>query len=957
MNLKTIYTKTGKGMLEMKNKSLPKEISRVLTLIDGKSNVGSILGKEDKSGETKTREMLKKLENEGYIRVFSTGPETMFSGDLDFTKGVVSEIKADTYNDAKARQQAQSQPPSRPAATQPPSIHERARVEAEARAKREAEEKTRKEAEARLRAEAEAKARREVEAKARAEAEARAIAEAKAREEAAAKAKREAEEKTRKEAEARLRAEAEARAKAEAAARAKLEAEARARAEAAARAKLEAEARARAEAEARARLEAEARAREAEARTKLEAEARTIAEARVKLEAEARAVAAARVKLEAEARAEAEAAARAKAEAEAKADAKAAARAKLEEEARAKADAKAAARAKLEEEAKARKEAKEKARAAAKAKKEPSIKEDTALSAMFAEEAKAKLDAEARAEFKEEAGTKGDMRASEEAGARSRIEAESRLRAEIEAQLKAGEEAHIRAQDEEKLRKEARSKAKAEEDAWAKAEAEIRASIEETAKKEEKQKPAWMLVDEKEEGHRKGAERDEFEAKERAKAEEKARAEAEATRAAEAKAKAEEEAKSRAEAKKAKAGKQPFNWKPAAIGVVALVAAAVGSIQLIPFNAYIPAIEKLAAETLHEPVAITSVYISLLPSAQVNLGGVSIGKLRDIKIETVSVPGLDLVMGGSTRLDNVEIDSTVLGEDTLARIVSWGKSAGGTQGWQIGRVNFKNVKLELKNIPVAPLQGEISLAKDGTLQKASLRTSDGKLSAKVAGKDKQFEVTLSAKGWQLPFGPELMFDYLDAKAVANRDGMQVSYIDAKLYSGSAKGTAVIKWDKGWGLSGDFDVTGMDMAPVVVIFARNFVANGALDIKGRYTLHAQTPDKLFDAAHVESSFTVNKGSLNNMDLTRALQAPSKDGVRGGKTLFDEFSGNLSFNDGRYQFRDLRLVSGPLSATGNADISPEKILVGRVYVELQSKATFVKNSFTVSGNLNDLVLRTN
>ena len=63
MNLKTIYTKTGKGMLEMKNKSLPKDISRVLTLIDGKSNVGSILGKEDKSGETKLREMLKKLEN------------------------------------------------------------------------------------------------------------------------------------------------------------------------------------------------------------------------------------------------------------------------------------------------------------------------------------------------------------------------------------------------------------------------------------------------------------------------------------------------------------------------------------------------------------------------------------------------------------------------------------------------------------------------------------------------------------------------------------------------------------------------------------------------------------------------------------------------------------------------------------------------------------------------------
>ena len=99
MNLKTIYTKTGKGMLEMKNKDLPKDISRVLTLIDGKSSVGNLLSKDDKFTEVKLREVLKKLEDEGYIRVFSTGPETVFQADLDFTKEkngmVVSEVKAD----------------------------------------------------------------------------------------------------------------------------------------------------------------------------------------------------------------------------------------------------------------------------------------------------------------------------------------------------------------------------------------------------------------------------------------------------------------------------------------------------------------------------------------------------------------------------------------------------------------------------------------------------------------------------------------------------------------------------------------------------------------------------------------------------------------------------------------------------------------------------------------------
>ena len=912
MNLKTIYTKTGKGMLEMKNKDLPKDISRILTLIDGKSSVGNLLSKDDKLTEVKLREMLKKLETEGFIRIFSTGPETMFSGDLDFTKDnkgvVVSEIKADVYNEAKARQQAQSQPPSRPGLTQPPprpgltqppprpgltqpSIHDLARAEAEARAKKEAEEKIRKEAEARTKAEADARAKKETEVKAKAESETRLRAEAEAR--------------LRAEAEARVRTEVEAKAKREAEARLRAEAEARVRAELEAKAKREAEARLRAEAEARVRAEAEAKAkRDAEARAKAEAEARAKAEAKVKEEAAA----------------------------------------KIRREAEAKAKAEVEARVKIEAQTRARKETAEKAQA-----EERRKKEETALSALFEEEAIAKIEAEASA--------KAEMKLEEEGDTIMRIQAEKRLQAEIEAQLKAGEVEQIKAKEEgeEKFRREAR--AKAEEETWAKAEAEIRASIKETSKKEVKEKPEWMEEAEKEEEKRKIKERDDFEAKERTKAEEKARAEAEASRAAKAKGKAEEEAKERAEAKRTKAGKKPFNRKPAAIGVAVLFAAALSLHQFIPFNAYIPAIEKLAAETLHEPVTINSLHITLLPSPQVKLEGFTIGKLKDIKIETVRVSGLDLVLGGSTTLDNVELDTTALEQDALARIASWGKTAGSAPALQIGRVNFRNVRLALKNIPLAPLQGEISLSKDGTFQKASLRTSDGKISAQVIGKGQQYEVTISVKSWQSPIGPELMFDYLDAQGVATRDGMQLNNIDAKLYGGSAKGAAAIKWDNGWGLSGDFDAKELELRPVIVIFARNFIASGTLDSKGHYTMQAQTPEKLFEAPRVESSFSINKGSLNNMDLTRALQAPSKDGVRGGKTLFAEFSGNLLYGSGGYQFKNMRLVSGPLSATGSAEISPDNQLAGRINVELKSGATFIKNSFTVSGNLNGLVLRTN
>jgi hypothetical protein len=802
MDLKTVYTKTGKGVLEVKSKSLPKDLGKVLSLIDGKSNVGDILGKGDKLPEAKVKEFLQKLETDGYIRIFSTGPQTMFAGggDLDFTGLVVSEAKPSAFNEAKAQQEARNKP-----------VQDRAKIEAEAKAKAALE--------AKLRAEAEAKARKETEEKARKEAE--------------EKARREAEEKARREAEARVKAEAEVRAR--------VEAERKAKAEAAERAKSEEEARRKTEAELKTRIEAEARA-----------------------------------KIEAEIRAKAEAESRAKSQAK---------------------------------------------------------KEDDDL---------------------------------------------SRMLAGIEAKTNAEEEARRRAEAEEKTKKETHH-AKSEEEDWAKAEAEIRASIEETARKKagaeldfgpltdmppltETPPLADLRKDEEvQEARNEAAKHKEHEAKERAKAEEKAKKEAEAhsRREAKEKARAEEETRRQAEKEEkarakavAKSMRRPFNWKPVIIGSVVLLAAAVGLVQVVPLNNYIPKVEKLVSDSLQEPVTITNLRVSLIPTPQVNLEGVIIGKLKDFKIETVKVPGLGLISGGGNALGNVEMQGITLEQDTLPRVAAWGKSSG--QTLQFERVTFKNVRLALNNIQLAPLNGEFRFS-GGAPQSASLRTMDGKISAQVSAKGGQFEVTVSAKDWQLPLGPEIIFDYLDAKGTATSESLQITDIDAKLYGGNAIGSATLEWGGAWNLSGSFEAKGLDLGPVLNIFARNFSMAGRLDARINYDMRAPAPEKLFAAPQVQGTFAINRGSLNNVDLIRALQEPSREGIRGGKTLFDEFVGNLQYGGGHYKFGEMKLVSGPLTATGNADISPEKQISGRASVELKSKATYLKNSYSVSGNLNDLVLR--
>ncbi len=379
MDRATVFTKTSKGVLETtgKGKQLSRKLGRVLQLVDGRSRVAELFDRSDFASESKFEDALGQLARGGFIRVLSSGLETLFPDHPDLPAAiVVSDAETRAFFEAQAAAEARARRDEQ--AKTRAEEEERANLEAELEAEALAKEaKGRAQAEAT--AEAEALAREAAEkARARAEAQARLEAEAQVRaSEAAAEAKAKAEARTRLEAEARVR---EALAKAEAEARSREQAEAKARAEAEARARAEAEARAKEAAEARAR-EAEARAKEAEAKAKAEAEARARAaeEARVKAEAEARA----RKRLEARAR---EAEARAREEQAARARE---AKAKAEEEARAKAEAEAWAKA--EAEARARKEAEAREQAEeAQARAEAAERAIAAARTMSAEQAKAK---------------------------------------------------------------------------------------------------------------------------------------------------------------------------------------------------------------------------------------------------------------------------------------------------------------------------------------------------------------------------------------------------------------------------------------------------------------------------------------------------------------------------------------------------------------------------------------
>ena len=71
MDKKTIYSKTGKGVLEIKNKAgkLSKDLVKVLTLIDGKSSVADLIAKA-KLSDAEIYKALSDLSTGGYTILF-----------------------------------------------------------------------------------------------------------------------------------------------------------------------------------------------------------------------------------------------------------------------------------------------------------------------------------------------------------------------------------------------------------------------------------------------------------------------------------------------------------------------------------------------------------------------------------------------------------------------------------------------------------------------------------------------------------------------------------------------------------------------------------------------------------------------------------------------------------------------------------------------------------------------
>ena len=743
------------------------------------------------------------------------------------------------------------------------------------------------------------RAREEAAARARAEAEAKARAAAPPASSAAAldRARREAEERARRDAEERSRRVETERIRLEAEEHARKETEEQKKREIADRIRREEEEKARKEAEERARRQAEERARrELEERLRREAEER----ARKETEDRARREIEDRAHREVDARARIEAELRARLEGEDRARREAEERAAYEKEQRARREADL--RRLAEQDTHRRQEGEERAR-----REEQERREREELERAFREQ--------------EETARREDEKARREAAEKARRE-EERIRLEweererIEAEKKAADEAarlteeEERAQQEEEAKREQEEIAKKEQKARAKAEAKA-------AKQARKEARAREKAEQKEQKERK-------------------RAEAAARRQAAAPA---------APARIAWAKKRPEALvKKLATGLFGLLVIAVA---VLPFVSLDPTPYRKSAEAwLGQPVTVGSLHVTYLPP-RLKFERVAIGRDPQVRVAVVrAIPTIGSLFGDRKSLRLLELEGLSLPRQFMPALLSAGI---GRESFGVERIKAKEVKLDVADLPLPAFDVDAALAEDGGVQSMTLSGGEHKLVVTLKQQDGKAAIEATADEFTVPIGGDFVLGDFSAKGTIGPSDLVLNQIEGRAFGGRVVARAHARWSDGWSLDGEIEARSMG----AVRIAGSLVDSGTFTGKGAYSMRALVPDRLLMNARMDGNFTIDKGSMRNVDMMRLLQGDSG----GGTTPFTEMSGTVSVDPEKISLRQIRIVAGLLNAGGQAEMDSLKNLSGRLQVELRAATVQARAGVSISGTLQDPQFRRN
>src|SRR5207245_65867 len=158
------------------------------------------------------------------------------------------------------------------------------------------------------------------------------------------------------------------------------------------------------------------------------------------------------------------------------------------------------------------------------------------------------------------------------------------------------------------------------------------------------------------------------------------------------------------------------------------------------------------------------------------------------------------------------------------------------------------------------------LSSVGARQSDALLIAERRFSVKLQPQGERAAIEISADTFPLPIGVDPGLSEFLAKGTVTRGELALSEAEARTFGGRLLGTVRLRWSGGWSMEGELTVRQMEAGKI----AAPLLAGGTLQGKGVYSMKGLLPERLILNAQLDGNFTIQKGAITNVDMTRLLQ---------------------------------------------------------------------------------------
>lgn len=375
--------------------------------------------------------------------------------------------------------------------------------------------------------------------------------------------------------------------------------------------------------------------------------------------------------------------------------------------------------------------------------------------------------------------------------------------------------------------------------------------------------------------------------------------------------------------------RKPVSWGKLTAGLAASVVIALLVVPaLMPTEGYATRIEQMLSKKLQQPVHIGHLAGRILPTPRLVLSDVYIGETKQIQAPQVQVNfAFSALLGSVKRIDSLDLDRVKVQGTALPSVVTWLQQTAADPQYPVARVTLLQGQLDAKGVDLSHVDGALDFDTAGKFTQANLNANEHKLALEIRASSK-VTVTLTLRDSVLPSLPNWTFDELKAVGELSQDQLHITELDGRIRGGVLSGNARINWRTNWRAEGALVAKAISMQSINTLLA------GDLDGTAQFQMQAGSLATLTDTAVLNGAFNVKKGIINGVDIVETARLRSRENLPGGRTHFDDLSGELSYANGRYRFSQIRINDQIVKVAGAFSVD-QQALTGSISADLASR----------------------